>query len=648
MNKTHATLFFGILLILLGAGVYLAQGPLEISREMVAGAEAAEAATERKPTAELADAESETAALQVVTEARTALVTDPEALLAAPAPEPGPPTEKTLRGRVLFTDREGVEHSDSSGQFELVVWKGNQGSHVEVEFMQGHWNVTGPEIQGADRFTVANLAIEAQGGVFTDPELEHFASSAEEFLIRVRAAPISTLRVVQEGTGVELSGISLVRCEGSEDEHPGRAFQSRLVASDLRSPIDLSRYSAALAQFGTAEFLVGAKDHAWKKVRFDLQSGGERVLALMSSAALAVSVEGVKKEDRVQLRLLRGENPIPVLEIQLQENGEISITDLEPGSIQIQAAIGPWWKDPIVLGQARAELEAGRVAHVPLMLAEAPVLRTAAATGLVLIAEEWETTSAKLSLDFLGTILAGRSGRHNPLAREVPTPRVGFRAFQWSDSDLQVGRYELSLSQPAISTAFDLPEQGLVNFEWTVGPPRELLLRIVDAKSGSDILTADCNWHPVRPEGVSGGLLQSAPYDQERGGYVIRTPAERIELMIWTWPYQPFGEALDLSSGLRQHSVQLEPASGITLKIRDGETPLAFPGDWSESPAMVDGEGRTTLSRFGQFERKFMVSAPGSYTIELPDFAGYRQAEKPTILIPDGEFVEYIVQLERE
>jgi hypothetical protein len=648
MNKTHATFFLGILLILLGVGAYLAQGPRETPPGISLDGEAADGSTERKPTAELTDVEGPTTAAQVGTEARTALAPNPGALLTTPEPGPGQPTGITLRGRVLFTDRAGVEHSDSSGRFDLVVWKGDQGRFVGVEFSQGHWNITGPEIQGAERYTVVNLAMEAGGVVYTDPDLEHFPSSADEFVIHVRAAPQSTLRVVQNGTGVELSGISLVTCDGSADEHPGRDFQSRLVASELRSPIDLNSYSEVLSQFGTTEFLVGARDHAWKKVKFDLRSGGERILALMPSAGLAVSVEGVKKQDRVQLLLFRGEFDSPFLEIALRDDGEILISDLEPGPIQIHAVIGEWWDAPIRLAHAQAELEAGAVEHVPLVLAEAPVLKTANATGLILIADEWETSTVQIALEFLGTSLGASGGMYDPSVKAVPSPRAGFKAFEWSESDLQVGRYELSLHQPAISTAFEVSEQGLINFEWTVGPPRELLLRIVDARTGVDLLIDDCRWWAKLPEGVDGGSPELAPFDPEKRAYVIRTPAEAIDLSILTWPYQPYGEALDLSSGLRQHTVRLEPASGVTLKIRDGETPIAFPEDWYEHPVMVEGDGRTTLAQLGQFERKFMVSEPGTYTIELPEVAGYRKAENPTIFVPDGEFVEYVVQLERE
>ena len=104
---------------------------------------------------------------------------------------------------------------------------------------------------------------------------------------------------------------------------------------------------------------------------------------------------------------------------------------------------------------------------------------------------------------------------------------------------------------------------------------------------------------------------------------------------------------LDLRGTPSEHTARLKRGCGLTLRLVDGETPVQFPKGWADEPTAVVGTGHTALMQFGDFERKYMVTEPGTYKLELPAISGFVKPPVLEVDIRPGEFIERVVALER-
>jgi hypothetical protein len=403
---------------------------------------------------------------------------------------------------------------------------------------------------------------------------------------------------------------------------------------------------------GGAQFLVGAEGYAWDLVQIDRKSGGERVIALERGADLALDVRGVDPKAGACLRLRAagsesGESPL--FEVRLRSDGPLELLGILAGKYRAVAEIGPHWRSPVVLGEVPLELRAGERTEAVLELTQAPALELASASGTVYVPEAWKATTStlQLSLELLDTPLGGKEAHRTLGCTKTNSAREGFGAYFWTDKGLQVGRYELSVFKPQFSFVFEVPSGGRTGIELTVPPPIELLVHVVDDITGQPEDAGQLNWHPTWPEGVSGGGLAAADRTGP-GEFRIRAPAAEVELMLWVWKYQPYSGRVDLGSGIVEHTVRLQKGCGFELSMLDGETPIAFPGDWFPKIESVYGNGRATLSQFGNFERKTMVSEPGTYALEMPQIPGYEPIPKQTIEVAAGQFADHVVALVRK
>ena len=209
----------------------------------------------------------------------------------------------------------------------------------------------------------------------------------------------------------------------------------------------------------------------------------------------------------------------------------------------------------------------------------------------------------------------------------------------------------LGIQQPLFSVNLEVPPGGREDLDVVVPAPVELTVQLVDAVTGEEVITDQLQWflHLSLEEMDAGQMVfaQNARRAPSGHGYVILAPAVEIDLMLYQWGYQPYRETLDLGRGVREHTVRLQPGCGLVLRLVDGETPLAFPGDWHGEVEATDGEGRPTLTQLGTFERRFLVSHPGTYTILPPTLAGYQPPTLQTVEVLPGELTEVTVELVR-
>ena len=556
-----------------------------------------------------------------------------------------------LRGRVVVVEPDGSERLDAAGKFQLILWEGERGRLESIPFEGGEWSKPLAELGAFEELSVDAAYLDGRAVPVEQPAGRFGLPADRELLLRLRRPSRSILRVVDADTGVDLAGISLVKSESfpREDEvHPGPEYEGRQVVQAALSPLDLDAHIASLEQYGKLRFLVGAPGYAWQLVDMDRFSGGERLVALARGADLSISVRGVDPAARALLRL-RAEGVFsPVVELALERDSAFELRGLPPGEYRAVAEIGEHFRSPLALGEVRAALTAGALTRVDLVLEAAPALATARGGGLVLIAEAWRVSSANISLNLLDTPLGGGEDTLFFRADAAPSPRDGFEAFRWSREGLQVGRYELALHEPPYSVVVELPLGGSDQLDLEVPPPAELSVHVVDDLTGQPVETEELHWNPRRPEGVTGGGLETARRHPRGPGYLIRAPAAEIELMLWAMEYQPYSATIDLSSGLREHTIRLQRGCGLVLRLADGETPVAFPEGWDGQPKALGGAGHTTLISFGDFERKFTLSEPGTYAIELPAIPGYLQPPVQQLEIVAGQFLQHAVALERK
>ena len=579
-----------------------------------------------------------------------------EAVAGTEAPAAAPvPAQRAedfrLRGRVIAVEQNGREILDAEGQLTLGIWSGSGGLAREVEFEDGLWSLTMEGAGAVDEISVESVRVGSRATTIEEPTGRVGPPHDVELVVRARLAEATILRVVDAASAADLARVSLVRTRRYPHEealHPGPDLEGRVIARDLLSPVSLDEHPLPLGPTWQARFLVGAQGYAWTLVEVDQQRGGERVVALERAAGLTVNVRGVDPQTHTQLQLRSSDRDPPVTTVDLERDDVVQLSGLAPGSYGVSAEVGEWYDRPLVLGQARVELMAGEHAELDLVLEAPPALETADAGGTLFVARTWRVRRVRVTLELLATPLAGASRQQSLETTPVPSAREGFDAFRWECTDLQVGRYELALDRPRFSAVVELPSGGRDDLDVVVPAPAELSVVVVDDVTGESVVTDSLVWSPRRPEGSSGGVLEPARRAAQGHGYLIRAPAAEIDLMLWAWEYQPYIATVDLGGGARVHTIRLERGCGLVLRLVDGETPIAFPTDWYGTLEALEGSGHRTLVSTGPFERKLMVSEPGTYLVELPAIPGYATPPVQRIEITAGEFTERVVALERQ
>lgn len=584
-----------------------------------------------------------------------AVETSRESLDATPAPgdlEPAVPNDvDRVSGRIVLSDSTGGALPADSGVLTWIAWKGTSGRHVEVPVKGGEWSVTLEVLGEPEGLGVHSLEMGGERFVVDVPEKKIPVPEDRFIEVFAHQPSGSTLRVVDAETGAELSGVRLARGNWDSEEHPGLRAESRTLAEGLASPIDLTLEldQEVRKDMRTGELFVRADGYAWAPAKVDFDVGGRYQVALQLGAELVVTFVGYDPQDRGELRVRAPGHGRPLVSAPLRKTDPQRITGLPAGELRVGVEVGPWYDEPLTLGEGVVTLAPGEVGDLVIEVELAPEPEYATASGLLFVPEAWGEVNTRVAMDFLGTALAGFDDHQGAAAvSQRSADRPGVRAYAWSFDKMLVGSYELSLREPPFAITIDVPAGGRTDYEFALPPPAELLVRIVDDRTGEDIRTDALNWNPKRPKGVSGGMLESAKYDEELVRYRIRGPEMEIELMLWDWGYSPVSATVDLAAGVREHTLRLRRASIIEITLVNDETPVAFPDEWSDDPQPVDGtEGRVTLTQRGDKRWRFQMSDPGRYRFELPEVPGYQPVEPLMIDLLEGETSEQVVELRR-
>lgn len=654
MNARSRT-WFVVLLALAVAGIVVVVSRLRVDRAPSRAAEAASTTVEPpKP-----HVESTTLAAPAANE-RSATV----AVEARASREQAPPAGSfRLHGTLALTGVDGSVSTTPNAELSLSLAYDSTGAEGPLEFLDGRreeraltvtagrWETTFDASSVPSHVSVSRVSSDGADALVSVPH-DVIAMPKDGFVeVRARFRRPTTLRVLAAESRTDLSAIVLVASPPSHDreEHPGAAFESLVRARDLTSPIDLTSLLTRPRPSGKQRWFVGVDGRAWGSIDIDFDLGGEFLIELAHGGDLEIAVTHQDPASFAVLRLRRPGRPVPSLTTSMKKDAVIRLSGLAPGPLEIRAEIGDWFDDPIVLASAQVEIVAGSRAFASLELARAPAVEIADIAGTLLVPAEWDDERPSAMLAFIGTPLGGIDGQRWIAPSATESPRAGVRAFRWHVERVQVGRHEFSVTNPPFTTAIEVPAGGRADYVIEIPPPCELRVRLVEAGSGKDVEVSALHWNPKRPEGVDGGSLESGRLDASTGCYLLRAPCAPIDLQIFDLRYLPVNSSADPTSVVGELRIELAPACGAIFTLRDGDVTVSWPDDWYGQPSAAEGTtGRTTLSTRDGTTHRFQFSAPGTYVLRPPKIAGYREPPPQPVVARDHEFVEHVIQLERE
>lgn len=638
--KTLASIFLG--LVVLAALLFFLRRPDE-------GSAAAQDSIPVVAVDAAPNANSPASELGALAESRAEVQADPTSeARVGPVSEPAP----VLRGSVVVVDERGHEVSEPSGTFTLSLEVDGEFETRDIEFERGSWGTPFALRDGTRSVAVLDAQVGTRFARVTSPATGVPLPESLELVVRLALPPSPLLRVVDAATGAELSGITLARPSSTSVQathHPGLDLDKRSVASGLASPIELEPYRSQLSLWDELQVSVGADGYAWTLVTIDLLVGGESRVVLRRGGSLSLDVHGASAATAAaRLRLRVADERVPLLELELATRDRFEIDGLPQGDLDVSVELGEVFQHPILLGRTVANIPTGGVVKVRLELVPPPEFLAAKCEGTLWVHGGWASVPPRLILHLLDAPLRGQEPRVEVQARRVASNRPGFDEFRWAAKDLQAGRHLLELETPDMTWLVDLPAEGRRDLEFVVGAPAQLRVRVLDAATGQDLRSAEVAWHARRSVNEVAYSQEPARFDTDLDRYVVRSAPVPIELWTHVDGYAPVHVELDLSTGVTEHTVRLERACAIVLRLKSGEMALTVPHGWHPWISSPSTGGETRLIEFGTSEMRFVVSAPGTYELAPPKLPGYKQPPLRRIEVFAGKDTVHVVEYELE
>ncbi|MCY3001303.1 MAG: hypothetical protein NTV21_05825 [Planctomycetota bacterium] len=580
---------------------------------------------------------------------RSAIDVEPDApATSSTSSEPS----RLLRGTVVVVDELGRELPEPNGTFLLSLDAEGVVRSQDVQFERGRWEVALEPEGRATTVAVFDAQVGTRFARIESPAEKVVLPESLELVVRLLLPTPPRLRVLDAETGGDLAGITLVRTQAYPLDgltHPGLDFAERRVASGLASPIELEPYLGQLTLWDELRVLVGVDGHEWGLATIDLLVGGESQIVLRRGGSLSLDVRGASAAPAsARLRFREPGQRVPKLDIELGARERLELGGLTPGALSVAAELGSVFENPIVLGETAVGILAGGRTEATLELVPAPEFVASSCAGTLFVHRAWECSSLRFVLRLLDTPARGQDTRNEVEATHVASSRAGFDAFQWNVVDLQAGRYTLEFQHPNLTERVDLPPGRRDDFELVIGAPVELRVRVLDAATGADLRSAHVVWHARRPEKRPTGFEVPSPFSASLERHVVRSAAVPIELWVTVEGYSPSFSELDLSTGITEHTVRLERACAIVLRLKAGDVALTIPSGWSASPTSPSTGGETRMIEFGTSEARFVVSAPGTYELAPPKLPGYKEPPLQRIEVFSGKDTVHVVEYELE
>lgn len=565
-----------------------------------------------------------------------------------PWPVPGarsaPPQDRTaaeamvFEGRVVVADASGKELRSCTGRFRLASER-PEGVDRTLEVSAGAFRTTLPPLESFQVYEAVfdGEAADVEGDVFTP-------TPGRPLVLRFRQRSAISLRVLGEDTRADLRNVSVVRPEEpwrGLDPHPGTSGTTVIRGEDspLRLPAPQESYT------GIQKAWIGAEGYAWAPFSWSSTAGGEFQVILPRGGGLEVSLGGPPPPEAAVLRIRSAEGGRPDAEVALPRSGPLRIDGLRPGRYDAAVEVGAWFDVWRRLGNAACEVRAGAVSRVTVLLDSALDLPVPVrAAGILVLPPEWGLKEVSLSFRPDASIKALAQGWASAeVSTEDPAPGTT-DTFPWSVASLLPGRWSIVVDPSGYRTWLEIPKEGTDSLRITVPPPAEVRGQVIDARTGLPVRADRVTWM-AELELSNGGSLDHVAPDAE-GRFVIRAPLGWIEVNCHPEGYTWSQETIEVRPGVNTCELRVTRASGICVRLRDGDDVLPWE-DWQiELKNDRTGDGPNSWATSGTRHTITGID-PGPCTLTLPEIPGFRPVAPLQVEVRDGEITEVVIPLER-
>ena len=570
------------------------------------------------------------------------------------------PDEGRVRvsGTVTVVDHLGREFTEESGTVRLASWPGQGPAPVEdVGVVEGSWEVL---LEPNDELYVSSMTLGGRAA-YVEEQIVPFRETGPVHL-RARWPRASTLRVVSEQLGVDLSGVMLVRDGPSvrrPDQpdvsflgtvHPGPVEGERIVLRDGVSPIGLP------TRLGTETYWVRAPDHAWGMITIDYAQGGERILSLSLGGSVSVALRNLSKPDSTLLRIWQtlqdGSASTDLYrEIRAEPGVDILVEHVRPATYVLRAEMGRTWSDPVVLGSASVEVVAGEVARATLDLEEppgSPLTTPVALSGRLIVPPSWGEEAFALNLEPLDAPVTAENTPPTVRARHMSPVDVSRGSYAWSAGRVPPGRYRVEVSPWFYKVLLDVPAGGLTDAEIRVPGPGDVVVHLRDLVTGEPVSLPFLFWSSVHPE-IPGGGSASVRSTDRVSPFRFRAPLGRIRVSTSIQAgYQQASQTFEVDAGANELTLHLERSQGIRVVLRDGDAVVRSRLLTPYRAEQIDGIGESVSWGAADGGIIVGVSKPGRYRVTVPDVDGFEPVPVQEVEVPAGETVELVIELKRK
>lgn len=584
-------------------------------------------------------------AAAAATEAADAQATEPRPAVQDDDVAPG---QRRIEGTLEVTTQDGRSTTDPDGELCVLAGDEHGGSEGLVAVTDGRWSLV---IGHEDR--VFPQHFQGSGGLFTfEGEAAHPTISADgRVALHARELPASWLRVVDAMTGADLSDVTVLCLPDDGDHeflHPGAWSATSCLAWTAASPMKLPGIGEGFL-LDRVPFHVGHADHEWMRVVVDMRTGGERLVPLRRAGSVDVRWTGAVPPASARLRIYPVEDPGNVLaEFALPPEQPLTVSGLPAGPFRIAIEVGPWWREPTVLGTEPVDVVAGIRAGVTLGLVPHEPATPVPLAGTLHLAEGWEFDMLHLGIerqepseDVLPrwrTLLPGQGLERVDGERDV---------WRFDAGHVVPGLYQLTVQEVQVRRSVRLGTDGERALRIEVPRPGLVSVRVVDVVTGEDAAADFVSWHGELPEGIQSYSSASVRADPGTKRFAIRAPQGVIHVGASGDYVQT--EAREVAVGPYPREVVL-PATllgQLLLRLRDGTASRVWNWDWRAQLLGADGEDAVRGAGGDDDGGMLLIVAPGHYTLVLEPIEGYEPIPRREVAIEGGKDQVVVIDLVR-
>lgn len=509
-----------------------------------------------------------------------------------------------------------------TGSFRLT-WSWDQGwNRSTIDVRGGAWSAVVPV---GSRLTFDEIRVGGRVAVAVDRKT--VAPASGRVAVACRWFKPTTLRILDADTGAELAGVEIVQHVAGfclSGLHPGPGYV-QVVADDAASPVTLPE------QPGQQVYWVRGPGHAWKRVEVMLGFGDERIVRLPKAGDLDVRLSNFDPDSDAEVRLydVTGGHLLS-----WPSDTRPRIESLAPGKYRVRVEVGEWFREPLLLGEAPAEVEAGVVTEVAIELRDPPhPERLVPLAGTLHVDPGWgEEAWIHMSVD----------GEDVPPGTDDPDVTLS-KDGRWSAGRVPPGRYAINVRPWTWCQVVDVGPAGTPDVRIVVPPPCDVEVRVLlsDRDEAAPIHTL---WWGMR----QGSCLEDAA-SEAPGRFRFRAPLGEIEF-DGDDDFEIEERVVELKPGLNRITLRAQRKHGLTIELRDDVTGANLRVDggfWARITVASDDPGCRSADT--SFSNTIRVTKPGRYRVMFSgEIDGFRSIDDHEVDVPAEGTARLVVRLRRK